>query len=266
MSISEMNFFERMLYILDQYSGSFFRGAATTMVIALVCTFFGCVIGLLVGMLQAKEPDRKDNVVKRALMHVVRFILTCYVEVFRGTPMMLQAAFIYYGASQVFHINLGMWSAALIIVSVNTGAYMAETVRGGILSVDPGQTEGARAIGMSYSSTMLHIVLPQAIRNIMPQIGNNLIINIKDTCVLSIIGTVELFFTFKSISGALYTYFEAATVTMAIYFVLTFTCSRILRYIETRMDGPANFDLATSDTLVFTSGLTKYNKNTGGSF
>lgn len=97
----------------------------------------------------------------------------------------------------------------------------------------------------------------------MPQIGNNLIINIKDTCVLSIIGTVELFFTFKSISGALYTYFEAATVTMIIYFVLTFSCSRILRVVEKRMDGPENFDLASNDTLAFTSGLQHYDAKTG---
>ncbi|WP_320128250.1 hypothetical protein [uncultured Sphaerochaeta sp.] len=102
-------------------------------------------------------------------------------------------------------------------------------------------------------------------RNIMPQIGNNLIINIKDTCVLSIIGTVELFFTFKSIAGALYTYFEAATVTLIIYFILTFTCSRILRHLENKMDGPANFDLATADTLAFTSGLNSYNERTRGS-
>ena len=143
---------------------------------------------------------------------------------------------------------------------------MAETVRGGILSVEAGQSEGARAIGMSHFQTMLLVVLPQALRNIMPQIGNNLIINIKDTCVLSIIGTVELFFTFRSISGALYTYFEAASVTMIIYFILTFTCSRILRYIETKMDGPSSFDLATSDTLAFTSGMTRYNKKTGGTY
>ena len=117
---------------------------------------------------------------------------------------------------------------------------------------------------MNHVQTMTKVILPQALRNIMPQIGNNLIINIKDTCVLSIIGTVELFFTFKSISGALYTYFEAATVTMIIYFILTFTCSRILRWVENKMDGPANFDLATSDTLAFTSGMTKYNKTTGG--
>jgi ABC-type amino acid transport system permease subunit len=135
---------------------------------------------------------------------------------------------------------------------------MAETVRGGILSVDIGQTEGAKAIGMNHFQTMLSVILPQALRNIMPQIGNNLIINIKDTCVLSIIGTVELFFTFKSISGALYTYFEAATVILIIYFILTFVSSRILLAWENRMDGPANFDLATTDTLAYTSGMMNF--------
>lgn len=265
MTISQMNFVERMWYILTHYSVSLLDGALTTMVIALVCTLLGCVIGFLVGIVQTAEPKKNASLFSTILLKIVKWILNAYVEIFRGTPMMLQAAFIYYGSAQLFNINLGMWSAAIIIVSINTGAYMAETVRGGILSVDNGQKEGARAIGMSYFQTMTLVILPQALRNIMPQIGNNLIINIKDTCVLSIIGTVELFFTFKSISGALYTYFEAATVTMIIYFLLTFTCSRILRWVESKMDGPANFDLATTDTLAFTSGLTRYNESTGGS-
>ncbi|MHC1692590.1 MAG: amino acid ABC transporter permease [Sphaerochaetaceae bacterium] len=259
MSISEMSFFQRMVYIVQEYSGSLLKGAATTMVIALVCTALGCVIGFAVGIVQTLEPSKKDGLLRRFVLRIVKLILTSYVEVFRGTPMMLQAAFIYYGASQLFDINLGMWQAAVLIVSINTGAYMAETVRGGILSVDIGQTEGAKAVGMNHFQTMMNVILPQALRNIMPQIGNNLIINIKDTCVLSIIGTVELFFTFKSISGALYTYFEAATVILIIYFILTFACSRILRYLENRMDGPANFDLATTDTLAFTSGMNSYN-------
>jgi len=259
MSISEMSFFQRMVYIVQEYSGSLLKGAATTMVIALVCTALGCVIGFAVGIVQTLEPSKKDGLLRRSVLRIVKLILTSYVEVFRGTPMMLQAAFIYYGASQLFDINLGMWQAAVLIVSINTGAYMAETVRGGILSVDIGQTEGAKAVGMNHFQTMMNVILPQALRNIMPQIGNNLIINIKDTCVLSIIGTVELFFTFKSISGALYTYFEAATVILIIYFILTFACSRILRYLENRMDGPANFDLATTDTLAFTSGMNSYN-------
>ena len=255
MTISQMNFFERMVYILRRYGMSLLSGACTTMVIAIVCTLLGCVIGFAVGLVQTTEPKKNSSKLSRALLRIVKWILNAYVEIFRGTPMMLQAAFIYYGTAQLFNVNLGMWSAAIIIVSVNTG---------GILSVDNGQKEGARAIGMSHFQTMTLVVLPQALRNVMPQIGNNLIINIKDTCVLSIIGTVELFFTFKSISGALYTYFEAATVTMIIYFILTFTCSRILRWVENKMDGPANFDLATTDTLAFTSGLTRYDAKSGG--
>ncbi len=258
MSVAEMNFLQRMIFILTDYGSSLLTGAATTMVIAIVCTFFGCIIGFAVGLIQTTEPHKSSGIIKRVLLKAVKLILTAYVEVFRGTPMMLQASFIFYGMSQLFSINLGMWSAALIIVSINTGAYMAETVRGGILSVDPGQREGARAIGMTHVQTMLYIILPQALRNIMPQIGNNLIINIKDTCVLSIIGTVELFFTFRSISGALYMYFEAATVTMAIYFILTFTCSRLLRLLENKMDGPQDFNLATTDTLAHTSGMMSY--------
>ena len=117
-----MNFFQRMLYILERYSGSLLRGAATTMAIAILCTALGCVIGFAVGLVQTIEPQKKDGAVKRGILKVVKFILNIYVEVFRGTPMMLQAAFIYYGASSLFNINLGMWTAAIIIVSVNTGA------------------------------------------------------------------------------------------------------------------------------------------------
>ena len=263
MTISEMSFIGRMLYIVSNYGPSLLKGAGVTMAIALICTLIGCVIGFAVGIVQTIELKKKSNLAKRILLKIVTIILNIYVEFFRGTPMMLQAAFIYYGSSQIFNVNMGMWQAAILIVSINTGAYMAETVRGGILSIDIGQTEGAKAIGLSHFQTMIHVVMPQALRNIMPQIGNNLIINIKDTCVLSIIGTVELFFTFKSISGALYTYFEAATVTLIIYFILTFTCSRILRHLENKMDGPISFDLATTDTLALTSGLNHFKKNKG---
>ena len=188
-----MNFFQRMWYILQRYSGSLLNGAATTMIIAIVCTLLGCVIGFAVGLVQTTEPKKGSGIIKKSLLKIVKWILDAYVEIFRGTPMMLQAAFIYYGMAQLFNINLSMWSAAILIVSINTGAYMAETVRGGILSIDKGQTEGAKAIGMNHVQTMTKVILPQALRNIMPQIGNNLIINIKDTCVLSIIGTVEFF-------------------------------------------------------------------------
>ena len=248
----------RIVYLLQQYGGSFLKGAGVTMVIALVGTFIGCLIGFVAGIIQTIPVEKKDSVVKRGILWIVKFILNVYVEVFRGTPMMAQAMFIYFGSAAVFNINMSMWFAAFFIVSINTVAYMAETMRGGILSIDEGQTEGAKAIGMTHVQTMLYVILPQAIRNIMPQIGNNLIINIKDTCVLSIIGIVELFYTTKGVAGAFYTYFEAFTIAMVIYFILTFTCSRILRFWEGKLDGPDSYDLATTDTLAYTSGMLKY--------
>ena len=256
------DFWGRVVYLLQQYGSSFLRGAGTTMLIAVISTAVGCLIGFGVGIVQTTPAD-KAHPVKYFLMKVVRFLLDAYVEIFRGTPMMVQAMFIYYGLAQLFNIHLGTMEAALFIVSINTGAYMAETVRGGILSIDPGQTEGAKAIGMTHVQTMNAVILPQALRNIMPQIGNNLIINIKDTCVLSVIGTVELFFATKSVAGAMYTYFEAFTITMVIYFVLTFSCSRLLRLCESKMDGPDSYelyDLATTDTLAHTTGLYSYPK------
>lgn len=256
------DFWGRVVYLLQQYGPSFLRGAGTTMLIAVISTAVGCLIGFGVGIVQTMPTD-KAHPVKYFLMKLVRFLLDAYVEIFRGTPMMVQAMFIYYGLAQLFNIHLGTMEAALFIVSINTGAYMAETVRGGILSIDPGQTEGAKAIGMTHVQTMNAVILPQALRNIMPQIGNNLIINIKDTCVLSVIGTVELFFATKSVAGAMYTYFEAFTITMVIYFVLTFSCSRLLRLCESKMDGPDSYelyDLATTDTLAHTTGLYSYPK------
>lgn len=256
------NFCGWVVYLLQQYGPSFLRGAGTTMLIAVISTAVGCLIGFGVGIVQTTPAD-KAHPVKYILMKLVRFLLDAYVEIFRGTPMMVQAMFIYYGLAQLFNIHLGTMEAALFIVSINTGAYMAETVRGGILSIDPGQTEGAKAIGMTHVQTMNAVILPQALRNIMPQIGNNLIINIKDTCVLSVIGTVELFFATKSVAGAMYTYFEAFTITMVIYFVLTFSCSRLLRLWESKMDGPDSYelyDLATTDTLAHTTGLYSYPK------
>lgn len=252
------DFFGRIIFLLDKYGGSFLRGAGSTLLIAIVSTAIGCIIGFIVGIIQTIPVGKSDNIIKRIILKVVNIILYIYVEVFRGTPMMVQAMFIYYGSAAIFNIHMGKWFAAFFIVSINTGAYMAETVRGGILSIDPGQTEGAKAIGMNHFQTMTSVILPQALRNIMPQIGNNLIINIKDTCVLSAISIVELFFATKSVAGTYYTYFEANTITMAMYLIMTLFFSRLLRWMEGRMDGSDSFDMATTDTLAHTSGMLSY--------
>ena len=179
------------------------------------------------------------------MLKLIRVIVRIYVEVFRGTPMILQAVFIYYGLPYfidgftAFQGNSGIWLASLIVVSINTGAYMAESVRGGIISVDPGQTEGAQAIGMTHVQTMTNVILPQAVRNIVPQIGNNFIINIKDTSVLSVISITDLFFVHKSVVGALYTYFESAAIVMVIYLTMTLFASYLLRLWEKSAGRPA---------------------------
>ena len=236
-------FFAQIAYLLQNYGDSYLKGAAITVAIAVVCTLIGCIIGLACGVVQTIPMEQGDSVVKKAVLLLVRGLLRIYVEVFRGTPMILQAVLIFYGAAFLFGMNLDMWSAALIIVSVNTGAYMAESVRGGILSIPVGQTEGAKAIGMNHLQTMLYVVLPQALRNIMPQVGNNLIINIKDTSVLFIIGVAELFSVHKGVVGATYAYFPSAVIEMGIYLIMTLVCSAVLRWAERRMDGESEYAL-----------------------
>ena len=149
-SVGSMSFWERILYLIGKYGPSYLEGAGNTLLIAIISTAVGCVIGLGVGIVQTIPVSKKDNAAKRFVVRFFQVLLRIYVEVFRGTPMMIQAVFIYYGAAQLFNIYMGTMFAAFFIVSINTGAYMAETVRGGILSVDPGQTEGAKAIGMTF--------------------------------------------------------------------------------------------------------------------
>ena len=131
------------------------------------------------------------------------------------------------------------------------------------MSIDIGQFEGAKAIGMNHWQTMLYVVLPQTLRNIMPQIGNNYIINVKDTSVMFIIGYAELFAAHKAYVGATYLYFPSALVTMAIYLIMTVACSLLLRLWEHLMDGPENFNLATTDSLALTSGMNNFPRGRG---
>ena len=244
------DFLGRVMVVFNRYGMSMLQGAGVSLKIALVGTLVGCLIGFAVGIVQTIPSEKGDNPLKKGALWIIRLILNAYVEFFRGTPMMAQAMFIYYGLMPL--------QAAYFILSINTGAYMAETVRGGILSIDPGQTEGAKSIGMTHVQTMIYVILPQALRNLMPQIGNNLIINIKDSCVLSVIGVAELLYKTKAAAGALYMNFETYTITMIMYFIMTFTCSRILRHWEKKMDGSDSYDLATTDTLAYTSGLVKF--------
>lgn len=243
------SFFEWVLFLLDKYSPMLLKGAFVTLLLALVGTLIGCIIGLMVGIIQTIPVNPRAGAAAKSLNRLVQTLLGAYVEIFRGTPMIVQAMVVYYGSMSLFDLDMSPLFAGFLVVSINTGAYMAETVRGGIFSIDAGQTEAAKAIGMTHFQTMYNVILPQAIRNIMPQIGNNLIINIKDTSVLNVISVTELYFVSKSAAGVYYKYFEVFFITCIIYFIMTFTVSRLLRWIEKKMDGSDNYALVSYDPM-----------------
>lgn len=249
MPTAQSGFFDWVLFILRTYGPLFLRGAETTLLLALSGTFVGFIIGLAIGSVRA-VPVKKTDGVKYWIHKVVNAILSVYIEVFRSTPMIVQAMVIFYGAAQLFKITMPNLLAGFLIVSINTGAYLSEIVRGGIQSVDPGQREAAQAIGMTYGQTMLHIVLPQAIRNILPALGNEFVVNIKDTSVLNVISVSELFFVSKTAAGTYYRYFEVFFVTSCVYFVMTFLTTRLLRLLEKKLDGPENYTIHGSQTVV----------------
>ncbi len=246
---AQSGFFEWVWYFVQTYGSMFLRGAGTTLLIALTGTLAGFLIGLGVGVVRTIPCRREDGLVRYALLRAARAVLSIYIEVFRSTPMIVQAMVIYYGCAQMFGLNLPQLLAGFLIVSINTGAYLSEIMRGGIQSVDPGQREAAAAIGMTHGQTMLHVVLPQAIRNTLPALGNEFIVNIKDTSVLNVISVSELFFVSKSAAGTFFKYFEVFFITSVIYFVMTFACTRLLRLLEKKMDGPENYTIHGSQTV-----------------
>jgi putative lysine transport system permease protein len=238
---SDWTFWQWVSYFVVNKYPEFLRGAGVTLLISLSGTMIGFLFGLGIGVVRTIPKNHNDSTLKTVLLRIVRFLFQVYIDIFRGTPMIVQAMVIYYGAASLFGISMNRLFAGILIVSVNTGAYMAEIVRGGIESIDRGQFEAAHTIGMPHRKAMYHIILPQAVRNILPSIGNEFIINIKDTSVLNVISVTELFFASKSIAGTYMAYFETMIITSAIYFVMTFTISRILRLVERKIDGPSSY-------------------------
>ena len=240
-----------------KYHGMYLDGVKNTLILALIATAIGCAIGLVCGVLNTIPYTKNDPLPKRFLLKLLRVVIRIYVEVFRGTPMVLQAVFIYYGLPYFSGNALrfdSVWAAAILVVSINTGAYMAESVRGGIISIDPGQTEGAKAIGMTHVQTMVSVIMPQALRNIMPQIGNNFIINVKDTSVMFIITFTEFFAAHRYIVGVNNKYFPSAVIEMIGYLTMTLAASFLLRLLEKRLDGEDSYELVQGDQLVMAAG------------
>lgn len=242
----QQSFWESVVEILNNYLPLLLRGAGVTLFISVVSTAIGFVIGMAVQIVRSMPTHKKQNPAKRVLLHVVKFLLTAYVEIIRGTPMMVQAIMIFYGGKMLFNIDFGQITAGLLVVSINTGAYLAEAIRGGIASVDVEQMEACKAIGLTHSQSMRYVILPQTIKAIIPSIGNELVNNIKDTTVLNVISVSELFFVTRSVSGTTFKVFQAFLISSVIYFILTFTATRIINWIGRRATEVKPFKLVES--------------------
>ena len=235
--------------IWDLYGSQFLVGARNTLIIALISTVIGSTIGLGIAIYRSIPVDKKRNPIAYLFYKLFDLLIMVYIEIFRGTPMMVQSMLIFYGSKLFFDIDMSPLFAALLIVSVNTGAYISEVFRGGIMGIDKGQSEAAKAIGMSHFQSMTTVILPQAIRNTLPALGNEFVINIKDTSVLNVIAVTELFFVTRSAAGSTYMTFQSFLIASVIYFVMTFVTTRLLRLIENYMSGSTSYTVHESSTM-----------------
>lgn len=228
-----------ILKILEKYSSQFISGIGITLTLALTGTLIGLLFGLVLATLRTVNIKENRNGFEKILKNIGYYFSKTYITIFRGTPMMVQAVIIFYG---VRGLGVGSWwspmFAGITVVSLNTAAYLAEVFRGGIQSLDKGQTEAARSLGFNQVQTFIYIVLPQALKNTMPSVGNEFIVNIKDTSVLSVIMITDLFYIANLAGGTTYLIVESMIIAAVIYLFLTYTISKLLMFIEKKWDMP----------------------------
>lgn len=236
------DFFGGALYTFVRYAKMFLEGAGLTLFISLVGTILGFILALFLATAKIITPTPQDKTLGKSFKVFLNKLSSVYITVFRGTPMIVQASFFWYG----FGLFGNALLCGLFVVSLNTAAYIAEIIRGSVNAIDKGQTEGSLALGLSYSQTFVFVIFPQAIKNSMPAIGNEFVINIKDTAVLSVIGIFELFNQTKKITSLHYRQLEAYAIVALIYLILTYSITSILKLIEKRM-GMKPLELTSSN-------------------
>ena len=228
-------FFETVWYLVDTYSSFFIRGILFTLLLSIVGTVGGFTLSLFLTVVRTSEIDRdRDAFAKKVVKKIGHYFAQIYITVFRGTPMIVQAMIFYYGISRM---RLSWWTplvAGLVVVTLNTTAYIAEVIRSGINGIDKGQMEAARSLGFSRRKAMFLIVLPQAIKNSLPAIGNEFIVNLKDTAVLSVIGVAELFRATQLATAPNYRTTEGFFIAALMYLTLTYITSKVIHYLEHR--------------------------------
>ena len=208
---------------LDKYYGFFVNGTAITLLLSL----FGVTLGALIGVLFALMKLSKNRLLKS--------FSTAYIEVVRGTPLLVQLYIVYYGIPRLTGIDFEDITLGIIAISLNSAAYVAEIIRAGILSIDKGQMEAARSLGMSHRTAMINIIIPQAFKNILPALGNEFIVLIKESAIVSIIGIHDLMYNTDTVRGNTFRPFSPLVVAAGIYFVITFTLSKLLGLLERRL-------------------------------
>ncbi len=241
-----MSSWDKILSLLSNYWQTFLNGIASTLILAIVGTFVGLIIGIFVALLRNLEIRESDATAIKWLKGFGKTISSIYVNVFRGTPMMVQAMIFFFGGSamginwtniQNVWIFNGYFLCGIIVIIINTGAYMSEIIRAGLNGIEKGQEEGARSLGMGYFKTLVFVIMPQTLRNALPTILNEYIVNVKDSSVLNVIGLTELYASVSIATNKNYFKVEGYIIIAVIYLILTLIATFIVRIINNKLNG-----------------------------
>ena len=224
-----MEFLSIMMQVWERYWSLFLEGLGMTVYMGLVTVLISTVSGSLMALMRRSR-------LGVGKFRPISWIATVYVEVIRGTPILLQLYFFYFVLPQWLpFLNLSEFTCVMVACCVNSTAYVCEIVRAGIQAVDFGQTEAARSLGLTGRQTMIHIVLPQAVKNILPALCNEFVAIVKETSLASTFFIGELMTQFKTIQGITFRVLEPLTIIGIIYFLLTFVLSKLIALLERRM-------------------------------
>lgn len=231
------DFFGGILFVIQEYLHLFIKGLWTTLLLALIGTILGLMIGLVISLIRQTKITKRDKLLARLIKKSAHTISIIYIQYLRGTPMLVQGMIVHLGLSRAgFKVNPLL--LGILVISINTSAYMAEILRASINAIDKGQLEAARAIGMTETQGMRYFVLPQALKNAIPAIGNEFVVNAKDSSVLNIIMVAELFYQAKIIGQITYRPLEPLILISFIYLTITVVSTYLLNKLEKKMDSP----------------------------
>lgn len=220
----------------SQYGNYFISGTGITLLLAVIGVFLGAILGVLLALMKRVKVAASTSGLSKLGKLIAKIFSNVYIEFVRGTPLMVQVYIIFFGATWLFHLNISAFASGALAVGLNSAAYVAEIIRSGINSVADGQSEAARSLGLSGNQAMRYVVLPQAVKNILPALGNEFVTVIKESSVVSVIGVGELMFKTSTVQGASFNPFLPLLITALIYFILTFGLTRILAQVEKRFN------------------------------